>query len=103
MFSSRYRTRLTILTSSFFIITKPQDKNSCNWPVGSGHSRLGLQIYFFIVSENADSIDYGEGGEKGGHGSKMGWSLLLIIICININKYIYNKQCEIEKSTRSLL
>ena len=32
----------------FFIITKPPDKNSLNWPVGSGLSRLGLQIYFLL-------------------------------------------------------
>ena len=49
--------RLTILTGS---------KNSYNikvaetlkWPVGSRHAPLGLQIYYFIISENADHIDY---------------------------------------------
>ena len=39
--------------------TKPRDKNSLNWPVGSGHSHLGLQIYFFIIPEKAEHIDYG--------------------------------------------
>ena len=35
--------------------------------MGSWHAPLGLQIYYFIISENADHIDYlcGEGGEGG--------------------------------------
>ena len=59
-------TRLTILTGS---------KNSHNikvaetlwWPVGSQHAPLGLQIYYFIISKNADHIDYlfGEGRRRG--------------------------------------
>ena len=40
------------------------------WPVGSRHSPLGLQIYFFIISEHVDRVDYlyggGGGGEEGG-------------------------------------
>ena len=71
-------TRLTILTGS---------KNSHNikvaemlwWPVGSQHAPLGLQIYYFIISKNADHIDYlyGEGRRreeccKGGCESKTG-------------------------------
>ena len=37
------------------------------WPVGSPHAPLALQIYYFIISENADRIDclYGEGAEGG--------------------------------------
>ena len=55
------------------------------WPVGSWHAPLGLHIYYFIISKNADCIDnlYGEGRErgeccKGGCESKLGESLLLI-------------------------
>ena len=33
---------INYIDQQFFIITKPQDKNSLNWPVGNGHSRLGL-------------------------------------------------------------
>ena len=50
-------TRLTILTGSKNIhninITE-----TLQWPVGSRHAPLGLQIYYFINSENADHIDY---------------------------------------------
>ena len=37
------------------------------WPVGSWHAPLGLQMYYFIILENADHIDYlyGEVGEEG--------------------------------------
>ena len=59
-------TRLTILTLS---------ENNHNikvaetllWPVGSWHAPLGPQIYYFIISKNADRIDYlyGEGGRGG--------------------------------------
>ena len=58
--------RLTILTSS-----KNNHKikvaETLQWPVGNWHAPLGLQIYYFITSENADRIDYlyGEGGEGG--------------------------------------
>ena len=40
-----------------------QDKNSWKWPVGSRHSPLQLQIYFFTISENAYRIGclYGDG------------------------------------------
>ena len=58
--------RLTILTGS---------KNNHNikvaetllCKVGSWHAPLGLQIYYFIISKNADRIDYlyGEGGRGG--------------------------------------
>ena len=56
--------RLTILTSS-----KNNHKikvaETLWWPVGSRHAPLGLQIYYFIISKNADHIDYlyGEWGE----------------------------------------
>ena len=59
-------TRLTILTGS-----KNNHKikvaETFKWPVGSRHALLGLQIYYFIISENADHIDYlyGEWGEEG--------------------------------------
>ena len=62
-------TRLTILISS-----KNNHKikvaETLLWPVGSQHSPLGLQIYYFIISENADRIDYlyGERGGGGGEG-----------------------------------
>ena len=60
-------TRLTILTSS-----KNNHKikvaETLQWPVGSQHVPFGLQIYYFIISENADHIDYlyREGGGEGG-------------------------------------
>ena len=43
------------------------------WPAGSWHAPIGLQIYYFIISENADRIDYlyGEGG-RGGSAVKEG-------------------------------
>ena len=59
-------TRLTILTGS-----KNNHKikvaETLQWPVGSQHAPLGLQIYYFTISKNADSIDYqyGEGGRRG--------------------------------------
>ena len=57
-------TRLTILTGS-----KNNHKikiaETLKWPVGSRHSSLGLQIYFFIISENADRIDYLYGEREG--------------------------------------
>ena len=59
-------TRLTILTGS-----KNNHKikvaETLWWPVGSWHAPLGLQVYYFIISENADCIDYlyGEGGRGG--------------------------------------
>ena len=65
-------TRLTILTGS-----KNNHKikvaETLLWPVGSWHAPLGLQIYYFIISKNADRIDYlyGEGG-KGGSAVKEG-------------------------------
>ena len=50
------------------IVTKLQDKNSLKWPVGSGHSRLGLQIYFFI--KKVSTLTTGmEGGLGGGGGA----------------------------------
>ena len=55
--------RLTTLTSS-----KNNHKikvaETLQWAVGSWHAPLGLQIYYFVISENADHIDYpyGEGG-----------------------------------------
>ena len=42
---------INYIDQQFFIITKPQDKNSLNWPVGSGHSCIQLQIYFFIMKK----------------------------------------------------
>ena len=53
-------TRLTILTGSK---TQSEDKNNQNFVVASWQSSfaLGLQIYFFVISENAYRIDYGEG------------------------------------------
>ena len=74
-------TRLTILTSSFFIITELQDRN--NWSVGSGNSRLGLQIYFFIISEKAERIDYMDGRRVCG-ATRIKWA-----VYIYIHKYIY--------------
>ena len=68
-------TRLTILTGS-----KNNHKikvaETLQWPVGSRHAPLGLQIYYFIISENADRIDYlyGEGG-RGGSAVKEGASV----------------------------
>ena len=59
-------TRLTILTGS-----KNNHKikvaETLQWLVGSRHLPLGLQIYYFIISENADRIDnlYVEGGRGG--------------------------------------
>ena len=41
-------------------------KNSWNWPVGSQHSPLGLQVYFFIISENANALTTCMGGGGGG-------------------------------------
>ena len=63
---------INYIDQQFFVITKPQDKNSLNWPVGSGHSHLDCK-YTFIISEKADRIDYGvEGGLGGGGGRGRG-------------------------------
>ena len=62
------RTRLTILTDS-----KNNHKikiaETLYWPVGSRHSPIGLQVYFFHF-RNVDWVDYlyGEGGEEGREG-----------------------------------
>ena len=56
------------INQQFFIISKPQDKNSLNWPVGSGHSRLGLRIYFFIMKKLSALTTGMEGGLGGGGG-----------------------------------
>ena len=81
---------INYIDQQFFIITKPQDKNSLNWPVGSGHSSLGLQIYFLSFLKKLRALTAGiEGGLAGvcvcgggGHVNKMGY------ICIDIiNQY----------------
>ena len=60
---------INYIDQQFFIITKPQDKNSVNWPVGSGHSCLGLQIYFISFLEKLSALTMGmEGGLGGGGG-----------------------------------
>ena len=68
-------TRLTILTGS-----KNNNKikvaETLWWPVGSWHVPLGLQIYHFIISENADCIDYLYG--KGGKGRSAQNGLVII-------------------------
>ena len=58
--------RLIILTSSENN-HKIKVAETLYWPVGSWHTPLGLQIYYIIISENADHIDnlYGEGGRGG--------------------------------------
>ena len=48
-------------------------------PVGSQHAPLGLQIYYFIISENAYGTDnlYGEGGRRGSavkKGARVKWA-----------------------------
>ena len=65
-------TRSTILTGSKNN-HKMEVADILNWPVGSWHGPLGLQIYYVIISENADHIDYlyGEGG-RGGSAVKEG-------------------------------
>ena len=59
-------TRLTILTGSENN-HKTKVAETLSWPFGSWHVPLGLQIYYFIISGNADHIDYlyGEGGRGG--------------------------------------
>ena len=52
--------RLTILTGSK-TSQKIKITKTLSWPVRTLHSPLGLQIYFFVISENAYRIDYGEG------------------------------------------
>ena len=60
---------INYIDQQFFIITKPQDKNSLNWPVGSSHSRLGLQIYFLSFLKKLSALTTGmEGGLGGGGG-----------------------------------
>ena len=57
-------TRLTILTGS---------KNNHKLKLCSNQLAVGLQVYYFIISENADRTDYlyGEGG-RGGSAVKEG-------------------------------
>ena len=57
-----------------------------NWPVGSGHSSVGLQIYFFIISEKAERIDYRDATRVGGRGYANKISYIYIYIDI-INQY----------------
>ena len=65
-------TRLTILTSSINNHTI-KVAETLWWPFGSQHAHLGLQIYYFIISENADCIDYLYGeGRRGGSAVKEG-------------------------------
>ena len=83
-------TRLTILTGS-----KNNHKikvaETLQWPVGSQHAPLGLQIYYFIISENADCIDYlyGEGG-RGGSAVKEVARVKQAIVISHYYLYIYN-------------
>ena len=76
-------TRLTILTSS----KKQSQDKTLYWPVGSQHAPLGLQINYFIISKNADHIDYlygeGERGSVKKEGVRIKWaSNYLILIYI---------------------
>ena len=78
---------INYIDQQFFIITKPQDKNSLNWPVGNGHSSLGLQIYFFIISEKAEHIDYGHGRRVfffWGGGTRIEWAIYILTLLISI-------------------
>ena len=63
--------RLTILTGSKNN-HKMKVAETLQWPVGSQHEPLGMQIYYFIISKNADHIDYlyGEGGRGGSVGKE---------------------------------
>ena len=62
--SSICGTRLIILTGGK---SNHKIKNSCGQlAVSSRHPPLRLQIYFFIISENADHIDCLYGGGGGG-------------------------------------
>ena len=82
--------RLTILTGS-----KNNHKikvaETLQWPVGSQHASLELQIYYFIISENADCIDYlyGEGG-RGGSAVKEVARVKQAIIISHYYLYIHN-------------
>ena len=75
---------INYIDQQFFIITKPQDKNSLNWPVGTGHSRLALQIYFLSFLEKLSAFTTGmeeglAGGGGGGLREKMGYIYIDII------------------------
>ena len=84
-------TRLTILTSS-----KNNHKikvaETLQWPVGSQPAPLGLNLYYFIISENADCIDYlyGEGGRGGSAVKEVARVKWAIIIISHYCLYIYN-------------
>ena len=71
----------------FFMITKPQDKNSLNLPVASGHSCLGLQIYFFY-HEKAERIHYGDG--RGLGGTQIKWAVYILTLLINIMLMVFH-------------
>ena len=68
----------------FFIITKPQDKNSLNWPVHNGHSSLGLQIHFLSflkkLKPSTMGMEGGFGGGGGGYANKMGYIYIHIFL-----------------------
>ena len=71
VWSQAHMYEINYIDQQFFIVTKQQDKNSLNCPIGIGHSSLGLQIYFFTISEKAERIDYGDGRRvRGGGGGR---------------------------------
>ena len=58
--------KINHIDQQIFIIIKPQDKNRLNWPVGSGHSRLGLQIYILSFLKKLSTLTTGMEGGLGG-------------------------------------
>ena len=74
---------INYIDQQFFIVTKPQDKNSLNWPVGSGHSRLGLQTDTFLsFLKKLNALTTGMEGGLGG-GMQIKWAIYLYIDIIN--------------------
>ena len=65
---------INYIDQQFFIITKPQDKNSLNWAFEPWTANI-----LFIISEKAEHIDYGDGRRVGGDANKMGYIYIDII------------------------
>ena len=74
---------INYIDQQFVIITKPQDKNSLNWPVGSGHSRLGLQIYLLSFLKKLSTLTTGM--KRGlGRGEDANNNIYILTLLINI-------------------
>ena len=74
---------INYIDQQFFIITKPQDNNSLNWPVGSGHSHIDCKYTFLSflkkLSALTTGMEEGLGGGGGGGSMQIKWAIYIYI------------------------